>query len=77
VLTEEAPGTDAQRTRKGKIGYHVVGGSELTLARFLALAGEVQWATVPKAMGETGVSAVFDEDNLGGTTFRFKVILGY
>lgn len=76
VLTEEAP-PSGDRTRKGKIGYHVVGGSELTFGRILAIAGEVQWAAVPKAMGDSGVSAVFGEDDLGGTTFRFKVIVGY
>ena len=78
VLTEDAPeGAAAERIREGKIGYHVVGGAEITLGRFLAVGGEAQYATVPKALGETGVSAFFGEDNLGGATFRFKVIVGY
>jgi hypothetical protein len=44
---------------------------------WLALAGEAQWTAVPKALGETGLSAAFGEDDLGGTTFRFKLIVGY
>jgi len=76
VLTEESPSLpDAARIREGKVGYHVLG-AEFPLARFVSLAGEAQWSTVPKALGETGVSAVFAEDNLGGATFRFKVNRG-
>ena len=76
MLTEESP-NGAARQEKDKIGFHVIGGSELVLGRVFALAGEVQWSTVPKAIGETGVSLAFAEDDLGGTTFRFKVIVGY
>lgn len=74
-LTEESPGVE--RSQKDKIGYHAIGGSEFVLGRVFAIAGEVQWSTVPKAMGETGVSSAFGEDDLGGATFRFKVIVGY
>lgn len=77
VLTEESPTGAIERSEKGKIGYHVVGGSEFVLGRVLAVAGEVQWSTVPKGLGSTGVSSVFGEDDLGGATFRFKVIAGY
>jgi opacity protein-like surface antigen len=76
VLTEESPTIAADRTREGKVGYHVLGGSEFSIAPWLALAGEVQWASVPKAIGETGISAAFEEDDLGGATFRFKFIVG-
>jgi hypothetical protein len=31
---------------------------------------------VPDAIGESGVSAVFNERDLGGATFRVKVIIG-
>lgn len=78
ALTEDSPELPgAQSISQGKIGYHVAGGAEFLLARRVSLAGEVQWATVPKGLRETGVSARFDEDNLGGTTFRFKFIVGY
>jgi opacity protein-like surface antigen len=59
-------------------GYHVLGGAEVSLVRWLAVAGELQWATVPDAIGSdrNSVSHEFNESNLGGTTFRFKVIVG-
>ena len=59
-------------------GYHVLGGVELRLARWGALAGELQWATVPDAIGSdpNSVSHEFNESDLGGTTFRFKIIVG-
>lgn len=59
------------------MGYHLLGGVEIPIGRWLALAGEAQWTAVPKALGETGVLAAFAEDDLGGTTFRFKLIVGY
>ncbi len=58
------------------VGYHVVGGVEYPLAPWLWVAGEIGWATVPDLLGESGVSSLFGEDDLGGTTFRFKVIIG-
>ena len=59
-------------------GYHVVGGAEFRLARWLGAAAEAQWATVPDALGDDPNSASheFDESNLGGVTFRLKVVLG-
>jgi hypothetical protein len=75
-LREESP-VSGERIDENKIGYHVVGGVEFPVARFLSVAGEAQYATVPKALGETGLSAVFGEENLGGATFRFKVLVGF
>ncbi|HEY6361365.1 MAG TPA: outer membrane beta-barrel protein [Vicinamibacterales bacterium] len=59
-------------------GYHVLGGAEFRVSRWLAAAGEVQWATVPDALGddENGVSQMFNESDLGGLTFRVKVVIG-
>jgi opacity protein-like surface antigen len=59
-------------------GYHVVGGAEFRLARWIGAAAEVQWATVPDALGDdpNSVSHEFDESDLGGVTFRLKVVLG-
>lgn len=57
-------------------GYHVLGGAEVRVARWLGLAGEVTWTTVPDAMGEAGVSAAFDETDLGGSTMRLKITIG-
>lgn len=59
-----------------KIGYHLVGGAEFRMTGWVWLAGEIQWSAVPNAIGDRGISAVFEEDDLGGTTFRFKVLFG-
>lgn len=57
-------------------GYHVLGGAEYKITRWLGVAGEGSWSTVPDAIGETGVSAAFNETDLGGSTFRFKITIG-
>lgn len=59
-------------------GYHVVGGAEFRLARWIGAAAEAQWATVPGALGDdpNSVSHEFDESDLGGVTFRLKVVIG-
>lgn len=57
-------------------GYHLLGGAEYRITRWVGLAGEVSWSTVPDAIGKSGVSAAFNDTDLGGTTFRFKVTIG-
>jgi hypothetical protein len=58
--------------------YHVLGGVELRITRWLGVAGEAQWTTVPDAIGQelTSVGAEFEETNLGGSTFRVKFVIG-
>lgn len=58
------------------VGYHILGGVEYPLTRWVWLAGEAAWATVPDAIGGSGVSSVFGDDDLGGTTVRLKLIVG-
>ena len=57
-------------------GFHIVGGAEFRALRWVALGGEVAWSSIADALGEGGVSAAFDEHNLGGTTVRLKVSVG-
>ncbi len=57
-------------------GYHLLGGAEYKITRWLGVAGEAAWTTVPDAIGETGVSDAFNESDLGGTTFRLKITIG-
>jgi opacity protein-like surface antigen len=59
-------------------GYHLLGGVEVRVARWMGAAGELQWATVPDALGQdpNGVAQAFDESDLGGITMRFKLVLG-
>jgi opacity protein-like surface antigen len=59
-------------------GYHVMGGVDIPILKWLGAAAEVEWARVPDALGQNpnSVSAAFGETDLGGTTFRVKVVIG-
>jgi hypothetical protein len=61
-------------------GYYVSGGAEVTIwdggMIALAAAGEIEYSSVPDALGEGGISQEFAEDDLGGTTFRIKFLVG-
>jgi hypothetical protein len=57
-------------------GYHLYGGAEYRIMRWLGIAGEVNWTTIPDAIGDAGVSAEFNETDLGGTSIRFKITIG-
>ena len=57
-------------------GFHVSGGVEYLVKRWLAVGGEVSWSSVADAIGHSGVSEYFGEDNLGGTSIRLKVSVG-
>jgi opacity protein-like surface antigen len=59
-------------------GYHVLGGGEWRMSRNVGIAGEAEWSVVPDALGQnpSSVSAAFDETDLGGVTFRVKVVVG-
>jgi opacity protein-like surface antigen len=59
-------------------GYHLLGGAEWRMGRLIGVAGEAEWSTVRDALGQnlSGVSEAFDETDLGGVTFRVKVVVG-
>jgi len=67
-------GEDSEFT---KTGFQLLGGAEWRAARWLGIAGEAAWMSVPDAFTEPSSAAVaFDEDNLGGAVFRIKVVIG-
>jgi opacity protein-like surface antigen len=70
--------TETEDVDQGFTGYHILGGTELRLTRFVAVAAEAEWAAVPDALGNdrNGVSASFDEHDLGGFTVRLKGVVG-
>ena len=70
--------TDAENVKESFKGYQLLGGAEFRIHRWIAAAGEAEWATVPDALGSdpNSVSAAFDEHDLGGVTFRVKVVIG-
>jgi opacity protein-like surface antigen len=57
-------------------GFHVQGGAEYQLFRWLAIGAEAAWTSVADAIGKGGVSAHYGEDNLGGTSLRLKISVG-
>jgi opacity protein-like surface antigen len=59
-------------------GYHVVGGADVPLHRWVSAAVEAQWSRVPDAIGgdPNGVAQAFGESDLGGFTARVKVVIG-
>jgi hypothetical protein len=76
AFKEDSPSLAGQSVDAGHIEYHVIGGGEFLILPGLWGGGEVQWRTVPKGLGSTGIGAFFNESNLGGTTFLFKVLVG-
>jgi hypothetical protein len=57
-------------------GFHLTGGVEVRLGRWVALTGDVLWTSVGDAIGTGGVSESFEENDLGGTSVRVRLILG-
>ena len=68
--------TDAENVDERFNGYHVTGGAEFRVERWLGVAWEIDWTRVPNAIGNGGLSELFNESDLGGTSFRFKITIG-
>jgi opacity protein-like surface antigen len=70
--------TDSENVKETHTGYHLLGGAEYRLTRWLGIGGEAEWSRVPDGLGQdpNSVSAAFNETNLGGVTFRVKAIIG-
>ena len=54
-------------------GYEGFGGVDLLVGNALTVAPEVDFRSVPGAIGTGGLSQVFNETNLGGLAFRVTV----
>jgi len=67
-----------ENIRHQSTGFHMLGGAELRLTRWVGAAFDAEWATVPNALGENpaSVSREFRESNLGGFTYRLKIVVG-
>ncbi len=70
--------TDDENVSLQKLGYQALGGVEYRVNRWLGIAGEAGWSIVPDALGQepNGVAAEFDETDLGGASFRVKLVIG-
>ncbi len=67
---------DGDDVKEGFNGFHVLGGVEVRVTRWIGLAGDVVWTSVADAIGQAGASKAFGEDNLGGTSLRLKLVIG-
>jgi opacity protein-like surface antigen len=68
--------TDAENVDERFTGYHLAGGVDFPVQQWIGVGWELNWTTVPDAIGGGGLSAEFDETNLGGVAFRFKITIG-
>lgn len=57
-------------------GFVVMGGVEYTAARFVHVRGEVRYRSFSGAIGDAGVSQLYDETNLGGFGVALKIAIG-
>lgn len=73
-----AQSTEADDAKGTHTGFHVSGGAEIPLGKWLAAGVDAQWSAVPNGLGDaaTGVAHVFDEHDLGGFTLRARFIVG-
>jgi len=73
-----AHSTEADDVHETHAGYHLLGGVEVPLRRWLAAAVDAQWSSVPNAFGDSpsSVASVYDEHDVGGFTLRAKIVVG-
>lgn len=70
-------GSPGDEVDEQHVSYHILGGVEYPLISWLWLGGEGQYTWVPDAIGSQGISAQFDEKDLGGFALRVKLSVGY
>jgi opacity protein-like surface antigen len=76
VFKEESPAADAgENTRTRFTSYHAIAGVEFRNG-WVATAFEVEYSRIPDSIGVGGVSAAFQESNLGGVAGRIKILVG-
>ncbi len=57
--------------------YHVLGGVELPFSRHIGATADVVYRWVPDAIGTGGVSAYYDETDLGGAQVRIRIVVTF
>jgi hypothetical protein len=70
--------TAAEQVARTFTGFHLLGGAEFRVSKWVGIGGEGAWASVPNGLGQdpSSVATGFDETNLGGITFRAKIVVG-
>jgi outer membrane protein W len=57
-------------------GFVLNGGAEFRVHRWIGVGADVQYTHIPGILGSGGVSQQAGEDDLGGVSARFKLIVG-
>jgi hypothetical protein len=57
--------------------YHVMGGADVTVFRFVQIGAEARHRWVPDGLGAGGISDELNESDLGGTTLRVRIGVGF
>jgi len=59
------------------LAWHVMGGVDVTVWKALQIGAEARYRWVPDGLGAGGVSDEFNETNLGGSTLRVRIGVGF
>jgi opacity protein-like surface antigen len=59
------------------LAWHVMGGLDVTVWKALQIGAEARYRWVPDGLGAGGVSDEFNETDLGGSTFRVRIGVGF
>jgi hypothetical protein len=74
---EESEFSEADENVKvRKSGALAVGGIEYRAHRWVGVSADVQYTTIKGVLGKGGLSQELKEDDLGGISARFRVIIG-
>jgi opacity protein-like surface antigen len=55
---------------------HVLGGVEVSLHRWVGVAADIKFRSIPDAFGDDGIAGALRDDNLGGTSAGVRIIVG-
>ena len=70
--------TDDEGEISGRFtAWHVMGGVDVTVWKALQIGAEARYRWVPDGLGAGGVSDAFNETDLGGSTFRVRIGVGF
>ena len=67
---------DGDDVDERKVGFVVLAGAEVSLARWIHVRGDVRYRQVNGILGEAGASAAYEEDRLGGFGVAVKLVVG-